>query len=202
MLLLLKKAKYDQNTCRLIFCGDVINRGPKSLEVLKWIQSHRAEAVLGNHERTMIEITEGKKHPTPEFEKIKKELGSQFEKTLSWIKTWPFYIEGEDFIVVHAGIEPGKTVKTSSERALTSIRTWDGKGEILNDLTNPPWYDFYTGKKLVVYGHWAKKGLNVRTSTIGLDSSCVYGGHLSALTLPEKRILQIPAKKNYTLPEK
>ena len=78
-----------------------------------------------------------------------------------------------------------------------NIRTWDGKGEDVNNKSHPPWHSFYKKKKLVIYGHWAEQGLREGKNTIGLDSGCVYGGKLSGVFLPERRIEQTPALKNY-----
>ena len=54
-----------------------------------------------------------------------------------------------------------------------------------------PWDDFYTGRKRVVFGHWARRGLVVRRQCVGLDTGCVYGGTLSAWIAEEDRIVQV-----------
>lgn len=53
-------------------------------------------------------------------------------------------IEKEDFLLVHGGLHPKYGRETPREDA-TLIRTHDGR----------PWYEYYTGNKLVIYGHWA-----------------------------------------------
>ena len=54
-----------------------------------------------------------------------------------------------------------------------------------------PWDDFYKGKKRVVFGHWARRGLVVRPQCIGLDTGCCYGGKLTAWIAEEDRIVQV-----------
>ena len=190
---LLKKANYHPERHRLILTGDMINRGPDSLKVLEWVKKHKVSAVRGNHEQLFIK----RYFISPALKKLKTEMGKDLDQWMIWLNQLPFYIEEKDFLVVHAGLAPHKHPKQSDPHLLMHIRTWDGKGLNLKDPNNPPWYDFYKKKKLVVYGHWAAQGLTVKENSIGLDTGCVYGGELSGLLLPEKKILQVPARKSY-----
>ena len=61
----------------------------------------------------------------------------------------------------------------------------------------PPWFDFYTDDKLVVFGHWAAQEGVVRENAIGLDTGCVYGKKLTALVLPERELVSVKARKQY-----
>ena len=99
--------------------------------------------------------------------------------------------------MVHAGLQPKHHPKDTHPRILTTIRTYDGKGNSLNNPYDPPWFDLYKEEKLVVFGHWSKLGLIQKSNVIGLDSGCVYGNALSAVILPERRIVQIQARKAY-----
>jgi hypothetical protein len=63
--------------------------------------------------------------------------------------------------------------------------------------TDEPWYERYTDSRLVVFGHWAKPAALVRKNAIGLDTGCVYGGALTALILPERRLVSVPARRVY-----
>ena len=51
---LLEMANFKPDSERLFFVGDLINRGPKSLEVLKLDHRLSASCVLGNHERSFL----------------------------------------------------------------------------------------------------------------------------------------------------
>lgn len=57
-----------------------------------------------------------------------------------------------------------------------------------------PWDEFYTGRPLVVHGHWARRGHYRGRHTLGLDSGCVYGGPLTAWCQDEDRIVQVPSR--------
>ncbi len=197
---LLISCQYQANQDRLIFVGDLINKGPKNLEVLQEVERLKAECILGNHETAFLRYIDSQKTDSPKWEKIKAELGPQLSHYVQFLKKMPLYIIDKDFIVVHAGLSPIHKIQETPVRILTTIRTWDGKGEDLNNPNDPPWYDFYKENKLVVYGHWAGKGLNIRSNSIGLDSGCVYGNYLSAVILPERKIVQVKAQKVYTQP--
>jgi hypothetical protein len=48
-----------------------------------------------------------------------------------------------------------------------------------------------------VFGHWARPEPVVRPNAIGLDTGCVYGGELTAVILPERRLVSVPARRVY-----
>ena len=194
---LLEKLHFVKKRDRLILVGDLINKGPFSLGVLKKARSLQCEVVLGNHENNFIRFMEGSSHPSRHFEKLKNEMGDEGEFWREWFGNLPLFIEDKNFFVVHAGIRPDAHPRETNVEILTRIRTWDGRGENLHCSTDPPWFDLYRGEKLVVFGHWASLGLMVRRNAICLDSGCVYGKKLSALVLPERRIVQVNAKRAY-----
>ena len=197
--ILLKKTNYNPVVDRLIFVGDVINRGPDSLKVLELIRTQNAEVVQGNHEYFFLK--EGVTNCRPsKFPKIRKEMGDHLSYWQSWMEGLPYFIENEDFLVVHAGIVPGEHPSQSDPKALVTIRTWDKIGKELNSPQNSAWFSYYKNPKLVIFGHWASLGLVIRENVIGLDSGCVYGKKLTAVILPEKRIFQVNAEKTYVHP--
>ena len=57
-----------------------------------------------------------------------------------------------------------------------------------------PWFDVAgrrTERDTVVFGHWSALGLTMRPKLLGLDSGCVWGGHLSAVRLDDRALLQV-----------
>ena len=196
---LLKLVKWNAKRDRLIFIGDLINKGPFSYEVLKYVKKLKADVILGNHELNFLKAIDQNSLLSPLLEdlKIKMEKEKSLDQWLSWIESFPLFIEEEDFLAVHAGLAPHQHPSETSAHILTRIRTWDGEGRNLDQETHPPWFEFYRKEKLVIFGHWAKKGLIMRENAIGLDSGCVYGKELSALILPERKIFSVKAKKKY-----
>ncbi len=200
LMLLLEKVKYSKGKDELIFLGDLINKGPHSVAVLKFVKENGHRTILGNHELGFLRALDHEKFMGRGFLKLKNELGGDLQEYGDWMRTLPLYIEEDDFIAIHGGLEPGVALADQKAIIATRIRTWDGRGEDLNDLDNPAWYDLYKEKKLVVYGHWAAQGLNIRDNVIGLDSGCVWGGELSCLVMPEREVLSVSAKKMYRDP--
>jgi bis(5'-nucleosyl)-tetraphosphatase (symmetrical) len=57
-----------------------------------------------------------------------------------------------------------------------------------------PWFDVpgrLTAQVPIVFGHWSTLGILQRKYLVGLDSGCVWGGKLSALSLSDRRLIQI-----------
>jgi bis(5'-nucleosyl)-tetraphosphatase (symmetrical) len=52
----------------------------------------------------------------------------------------------------------------------------------------------------VVFGHDAKRGLQQHEHATGLDSGACYGKALSALILPDRRVVAVPSMKVYAQP--
>ena len=178
---------------RVIFLGDLINRGPNSTGMVRFVHDSGFESLLGNHEDDYLREFETDK----KYSELRENLGDQLHE---WLKERPLFIETDDFIAVHAGLEPGKHPSESSRDLLVNIRTWDGIGIDLGNPNNPPWYDFYDGSKPVIYGHWARNGLNFKSNIIGLDSGCVYGKRLTAIVLERRELVQLKALRRYYIP--
>jgi bis(5'-nucleosyl)-tetraphosphatase (symmetrical) len=90
---------------------------------------------------------------------------------------------------VHAGIHPEFWFNTPTEIA-TMIRNFEWK----------PWYEYYQWNKPIIYGHWAAEWLRIRFNTIGLDTGCCFGGHLTAYCLETQEIWQFRANAVYKAP--
>ena len=160
---------------KVILVGDLFTKGPDPKGVWDLIQKHKMKAVLGNHD---VALLSNKKKILP-------------KSAYKYIENLPLSIELKSCIIVHAGINPNG--KTTKQQATTIRRIPDDKA-----IDNPFWWEVITTKKLIVYGHDAKRGLqDHRPHTLGLDTGCVYGGALTGYILEEDKLVQIPSKKNY-----
>lgn len=183
---------------RVIFIGDLINKGPDSARVLSLFRSVGGESIMGNHEWSMLQLLDGDKNKHAKYlSRLEQNVGEALPDFVSAVRKWPFWLDLGDYMLVHAGLVPGQHPSRSDPWALTTIRTWDGIGKDLLNPANPPWFDLYRGEQTVVFGHWAALGGLQRENLIGLDTGCVYGGMLTALVLPERRFVRVRAQKPY-----
>jgi bis(5'-nucleosyl)-tetraphosphatase (symmetrical) len=116
---LLERIGFDASRDRLWFVGDLVNRGPKSLAVLRFVRSleENAVTVLGNHDLHLITQHEG-------FERKRKDdtftdvLGAPDAKDLvGWLRARPLmHVEG-NWAMVHAGLLPQWTIDSAAARA-------------------------------------------------------------------------------------
>ncbi len=105
---LLKKINFREDRDRLFFLGDVVNRGKKSLETLRFIYSlkENANVVLGNHDFHLLVCTLTPKKPNLKdtFSDI---LNAPDKHTLiDYLLSRSLILEHQDALLVHAGIPP------------------------------------------------------------------------------------------------
>lgn len=117
---LLEKIKFDPNSDQLWFAGDLVNRGPQSLDTLRFIKSlgESAICVLGNHDLHLLALATGsssKKHPT-----LMDVLHADDRRELlGWLRHQPLMHYDPDLgtALVHAGIPPQWKMKSALKRA-------------------------------------------------------------------------------------
>src|SRR3546814_5941773 len=61
------------------------------------------------------------------------------------------------------------------------------------------WAANYTGKTAIVYGHTPLDVSVWVNNTICVDTSCAFGGRLTALRWPERELVSVPARKEYAV---
>ena len=179
---LLEVAAFDRERHRLALCGDLINRGPDSAGVLDLVRRLEALTVLGNHE---VALLEGRENET--LDQVRKQLGPSLKDWLVWLKSLPTFICDDGYILVHAGIAPGKRPEECTREELTEIRM----------VGNQPWFDFWRGPETVIFGHWAQQGRVDLPLSKGLDTGCVYGGRLTGLWWPRLEWVSVPARRRW-----
>ncbi len=200
LILLMEKVKLTPEDY-LYFCGDLINKWPKSREVIEWIRARpNTWSVAGNHEYfTMISQEQCEKEVmTQELSRwlscswVPERLAEIRDTLLdhrNWLLSLPFFIEKDEFLLIHWGLHP-EMGKDAPPGIAMMIRMYEGR----------PWYEYYEGSKKVIYGHWAMDGVRIRPNTIGLDSGCCFGWHLSVYCLETGEIWQQRANQVYKTP--
>jgi len=149
---LLARIGFDAARDALWFVGDLVNRGPKSLEVLRFVRAlgERAVTVLGNHDFHLIAQFEGVEGAR-EGDTLEGVLAAPDAKVLvDWLRQRPMMHAGRDFALVHAGLLPQWSVAKALELAREVERALAAPGyrEFLGNLYgNQPdhWDDRLSG---------------------------------------------------------
>ena len=116
---LLEQIRFDPGQDKLWFVGDLVNRGPGSLQVLRLVKSlgDRAITVLGNHDLHLLAVAEGigELHRSDTLDEVL--AAPDRDELLNWLRQQRLlHVEG-DFVLVHAGLLPQWSVKQAAELA-------------------------------------------------------------------------------------
>lgn len=139
---LVKRLPLGPTGDRLWFVGDLVNRGPDSLDVLRWIrdQGDRAIVVLGNHDLRLLAVAEGVREL-----RGRDTFGDVLEapdrdELLNWLRARPLLHREEGVTVVHAGLLPVWTLDdaaTAAREAETALRG-EARADFLDRLHARP----------------------------------------------------------------
>ena len=190
----------------LVFLGDLVTKGPDSQGVVQMARELGAYTVRGNHDYEVLRwreaLNNGERAPStpPEHCRIAQQLSNE---DYQWLRLSPWYIVCEDLetLFVHAGFVPGVPLGAQNPRMMMNIRsvTEDGVPTV-RYVAGQPWARYWRGPWRVVWGHDAFTGLQEYEYGLGIDTGCVYGGRLTALLLPENRLVSVPARRAYVQP--
>ena len=191
---------------RVVFVGDLVDRGPNVRKVFDLARQCRGEVVMGNHEDKLLrwrkynlgarnarEVQLAPHHRLT-VEALRQEDWQQMEAAPRWLK-----IPAHDALVVHAGIRPGVALEEQDPDDLCRLqgigrtgkrRKWGTPGSIF-------WASVCDYPGWVIYGHTHFRGPVRFERTMGIDTGCCFGGKLTALELPGGRLLSVPGRSNY-----
>ncbi|MFT5117691.1 MAG: bis(5'-nucleosyl)-tetraphosphatase (symmetrical) [Kiritimatiellia bacterium] len=118
---LLKKVNFKPRLDTLWLTGDLVNRGPQSLETLRFIYQMRDSVitVLGNHDLHLLAIAAGAKKPSPSDTLDDILHAPDCETLMTWLRQQPLLHHDKtlQYSLVHAGIPPQWTLKKAIKRA-------------------------------------------------------------------------------------
>ncbi len=186
---------------RLILLGDLISRGPDSGKVVELARKYATVSLLGNHElrhlnyRRTDDPSHLKKYDYATMEQLRG-------KDWDYLEEMKLTYEDEELgvVFVHGGFLPDRPWQKQPARIVTRIQVVgkDGEPHKRSEMPDAPhWSTLWVGPPFVVYGHTPREDV-VRTKwTLGIDTSCVMGGFLTAYVLPEKKIVQVKARETY-----
>jgi bis(5'-nucleosyl)-tetraphosphatase (symmetrical) len=114
--------------------GDLVNRGPRSLDVLRWARDldHRIVSVIGNHDLHLLARAAGASGPKQRDTLDDVLAAPDCARLMDWLRARPLVHHDASFALVHAGLHPQWTVADARARA----------GEIERELRGPSWRAF------------------------------------------------------------
>lgn len=209
---LLEKVKYNPDTDRCICAGDLLDRGPKSAEVIAHAKQVGAELVIGNHDDKYIRY---RYHEQKKTHVGRKHYRNPMEMSRNKLKIWETltdehldYLESGRYclplweynaIVVHAGVIPSQKPLDKRDREEYIYTRYLDKDTYKQlslgpDLKKPAnsihWTEVYDEHVDIIYGHDVRSfdlpivEYNARGARmIGLDTGSCFGGSLSAIVL-------------------
>jgi bis(5'-nucleosyl)-tetraphosphatase (symmetrical) len=117
--LLLEKIKFDSAQDRLWLVGDLVNRGPDSLAVLRSVKAlgESAITVLGNHDLHLLAVAEGKAalHRSDTLDAVLN--APDRNELLTWLRHQRLLYAEDGYVLVHAGLLPQWSVKNATALA-------------------------------------------------------------------------------------
>lgn len=188
---------------RLILLGDLVNRGPDSCKVIDLARQHRAISLLGNHELRLLNYRKNR----VAAEDIDRETDADTYRKLraeDWAYLEAMRLTYQDealgTVFVHGGFLPGEPWQRQPADIVTRIQSINKEGRACKraDAPDAPaWADLWNGPPFVVYGHTPRPEVYKLKWSVGIDTACCMGGSLTAYILPEKRFVQVKARRRY-----
>ncbi|MFF5794068.1 polynucleotide kinase-phosphatase [Paeniglutamicibacter sp. NPDC012692] len=197
---------------RVIFVGDLVDRGPDSPGVLRlamgMVGNGHALAVPGNHEEKLVRALRGRKVTAAHgLDKTLEQLAGQEEgfgrKVADFCDSLVSHLVLDDgkLVIAHAGL-----IEKYHGRASGRVRAFALYGQVTGEVdeygmpVRYPWANEYRGDAAVLYGHTAVTEVAWINNTACLDTGCVFGGALSAMRYPEREVVQVQALAQYCEP--
>jgi len=152
MKALLKKCGYRKKKDRLWFVGDLVNRGPKSLEVLRFVRDlgEGAVTVLGNHDLHLVTQHEGfeRKRKDDTFDDVLEARDAK--ELVDWLRTRPMMHTERAYAMVHAGLLPKWSIEKAralAKEVEAALRAADYREFLKNMYGSKPeeWSDSLAG---------------------------------------------------------
>src|SRR5205085_2307808 len=130
---LLKTLSYKKETDRLILLGDLVDRGPDSVGVVRKAREMDLECVMGNHEHKFMKWYKSFGSANDVYDR--RPHYTQFtDEDVNYIARMDNYIElpKHNMVVVHAGMRPGVSLRHQTKDDLYYIRYMDSDSKFIS----------------------------------------------------------------------
>ena len=146
----------------VVFCGDVINRGPETTSAIKLVWSlvtaGQATWLRGNHEQALLQTFQEPALNSP-------------NPWLTRLQQLPTVFWGHGWVATHAG--------------------FDSNGQPDLTIREPFWEHYDGSHGLVVIGHTPRPDVERHGRIVMVDTGAVYGGKLSAYCPETGAVVQV-----------
>ncbi len=197
---------------KAVFLGDLVDRGPKSPDVLKLVmgmaQNNAALCVPGNHDVKLLRKLRGKDvqltHGLADtLEQMAAEPPGFTDRVRRFLDDLVshYVLDGGKLVVAHAGMKAEMQGRGSGKvREFALYGETTGETDEFGLPVRYPWASDYRGGASVVYGHTPVPAPEWLNHTLNIDTGCVFGGSLTALRWPEREIVSVPSLATYAEP--
>ncbi|HCV28954.1 MAG TPA: serine/threonine protein phosphatase [Microcoleaceae bacterium UBA9251] len=186
---------------RVYFLGDLIDRGPKSAQVLEFVKESSYQTLLGNHEQLMLDALPNGPVDLRSWQAwlysggdatiaSYRDTGMMPYKHLEWMRSLPTHLDLGDIWLVHAGVDPKLPIHQQSIEQFCWIR------QAFHNISKP-----YFTNKLIITGHTitftfegVMPGELVRgPGWLDIDTGAYHpkSGWLTGLDLSYRRVYQV-----------
>ncbi|XP_055942429.1 bis(5'-nucleosyl)-tetraphosphatase PrpE [asymmetrical]-like [Argiope bruennichi] len=198
--------RYNLNdTVLKIFTGDITTKGPKNLEVLRYIKNCKScITVRGNNdEKTLQEIWMKEVKHNFTYDRFGEWMNDLTEDEIKWLKQLPYslYLPSLNARVCHGGFLPGGVpIEDNRPYTIMNIRTvitdpscpggWRPTREEFLHLHNDPsfpWASQWRGPEHIFFGHDHKRQLQLYPFATGVDTACVRGHYMTGIFIKGPR---------------
>jgi protein phosphatase len=199
---------------RAAFVGDLVDRGPRSPDVLRMVMSMvkagSAIAVPGNHDIKFERWLNGRKvTPTHGLAETIAQMEREPASFLRDVKAFldklvsHLWLDGGRLVIAHAGIREEMIGRSSGAvREFCLYGETTGETDEFGLPVRHNWAADYQGETTIVYGHTPVLDAQWLNHTICVDTGCCFGGTLTALRWPEKELVSVPAARIYAEPKR
>jgi len=199
---------------KLVFVGDLVDRGPGTTQVLKlamsMVESGTALCVPGNHDAKLlrklkgknVQITHGLADTLAQMESESEEFKQKVARFIDDLVSH-YVLDDGNLVIAHAGMKEEMQGRGSGKvREFALYGETTGETDEFGLPVRYNWAADYRGRAMVVYGHTPVAEPEWLNRTINIDTGCVFGGKLTALRYPERELVCIAAKQTYYEPAK
>lgn len=208
---------------RVIFAGDLIDRGPDNdlcLELAMEIEAKQGSpaAVMGNHEERHLSyraLEAAGLDPNVVIESHVRTRAQLRDEHYRYMASLPLYIRlpEHNAVVVHAGLYPNVPLEQQDKKHLLHIQMvdptvgYDDSGNrVVDKRTMWPskapahwqfWTNLYNGPERVIFGHSVFDKPLLTDKLAGIDGGACFGRSLHAIVLPDWKIVSVDAPTDF-----